>query len=158
MISGCLRWCHIYLWNRRLQLHHISPGHLLDIHREVYECTPGDEMSQPLPFWRWKVTPLATTHHTPENRDFIFDQMEAVEALCSIKSSLVGDDIHWDFCKVLDVVIWLSSSHHVCQERKSNQVSKHVCHWNSVAPRGGGSLFLKTIIQLDAMSSSIFMS
>lgn len=108
MISGCLDHCHIYLWNQRLQLYHISPEHLHDIRLEVYECTLGDEMSQPLPFKGERLPSQAFTHHTPEKRNFIFDPIEAEKLIFWFVClffyfsklyfkihTLAGDDIYW---------------------------------------------------------------
>lgn len=42
---GCPGYCHIYLWNQELQLHHYSSGHFLDIHCEVHQCLSWDGVS-----------------------------------------------------------------------------------------------------------------
>lgn len=93
MISGCLRYCHIYLWNQRVQLYHICPEHLLDVHRGVYECPLGDEMSQPLPFEGERLPPK----HSP----IIHLKTGISFLICSIKISLVRADIYRDYCRAL---------------------------------------------------------
>lgn len=105
MISGCLRDCHIYLWNQRLQLYHISPGHLLDTRREVYESTLGDEMSQPLPFGGERLLPKhSLIIHLKTGISFLIRSSDVFLIDLCIKSFFLdGDDIYLDICRILDM-------------------------------------------------------